>query len=91
MKLRFWFEWQVGIMITFGVNYEKRKYITFDLPFVNIQILWFIPKKLNKASVKNRTFIQNEVEEKQCRKTKKFPDCPKVPNESHCNQFVCWF
>ena len=38
------FSWQIGIMLTFGKNFEKRKYITIELPLVIIQIFWVKPK-----------------------------------------------
>jgi len=49
MKLHLYFNWQIGFLISFGVNYENRLYICFDLPFVWIQILTF---KINKDFMK---------------------------------------
>ena len=45
MKVNFFFGWQIGLMIDVGINYEKRKYICFEFPFVTIQILGFKPNK----------------------------------------------
>ena len=36
MNIEFTFFWQIGIMVSFGINYEKRKYITIELPFLMI-------------------------------------------------------
>ena len=33
-----WIEWQIGFMITWGLTFESRAYITIDLPFLTIQI-----------------------------------------------------
>jgi len=44
MKINFYPSWQIGLMIDWDVNYEKRKYICLDIPFLTIQILWFKPK-----------------------------------------------
>jgi hypothetical protein len=44
MKIDFWFSWQIGIMFTCSKNYEKRKYITIELPFLTAQLFWFKPK-----------------------------------------------
>ena len=43
--MKIWFSWQIGLMITFGVNFQKRAYITIEIPFVMIQIFLF---KYNK-------------------------------------------
>jgi len=45
MKIHFWFSWQIGLMLTVGKQYEKRKYLTIEIPFLIIQILWFKPPK----------------------------------------------
>ncbi len=29
---------QIGFMITWGTNYERRKYICIDIPFCTIQV-----------------------------------------------------
>jgi hypothetical protein len=36
MIVDFIFAWQIGIMFSAGVNYEKRKYITIELPFLMV-------------------------------------------------------
>ena len=44
MKLEYWFNWQIGILIEFGYNYYDRKYVCLELPFLTIQVFWFEPK-----------------------------------------------
>ena len=41
MKVYFWFNWQIGFMLTFGVRYDKRPYVCIDIPFLIIQICGF--------------------------------------------------
>lgn len=43
MKLEFYFQWQLGLMISVGRNFEKRPYLTIEIPLLIIQILWFKP------------------------------------------------
>jgi hypothetical protein len=50
MKISVFTNWQFGIMISFGKNYEKRKYLTIELPFLVIQILFKAPEMKNKAT-----------------------------------------
>lgn len=38
--------WQIGAMLSIGVNYENRLYLCIDLPFVWIQL--FIRKLKNR-------------------------------------------
>ena len=47
MKFNIWFGWQLGILISVGVNFEKRKYICVEILMCTIQILWFKSKKQN--------------------------------------------
>ena len=41
MKISCYYSNQIGFIITWGTNYEKRKYISFDIPFLIIQVFWF--------------------------------------------------
>ncbi len=45
MKIEFMFNWQIGVMLSFGVNHCKRKYITVEFPLVIIQVFWWKPKE----------------------------------------------
>ncbi len=45
MKVQAWYYNQIGLMITWGVNYENRKYVSLDIPFFIIQILGSKPKR----------------------------------------------
>jgi hypothetical protein len=45
MKIQIYTSSQIGLMFSWGINYEKRKYITFEFPFLIVQILWFKPQK----------------------------------------------
>lgn len=45
MKAYFYFSWQIGLMISFGTNYERRFYVCLEFPFFYIQLLWLIPEK----------------------------------------------
>jgi len=47
MKIHIWYNGQFGLMISWGTQFEGRKYISLDLPFLIIQILGKRPKKLN--------------------------------------------
>jgi hypothetical protein len=38
MKINIWYNNYIGIGISWGINFEKRYYISFDLPFVMIYI-----------------------------------------------------
>ena len=38
--------WQIGVMLSIGVNYENRLYLCIDLPFVWVQL--FIRKLNNR-------------------------------------------
>jgi hypothetical protein len=49
MKINIWYSNQIGIMLTWGVQYEGRKYVSLDIPFLIIQVLSAIPKKLNEG------------------------------------------
>ena len=40
MKVHFWFNWQIGLMIAFGETFEKRPYISIEIPLLIIQISW---------------------------------------------------
>jgi hypothetical protein len=44
-KVKFYWWWQLGCLISFGTNFERRRYICFDLPFCTLQILGPIPEK----------------------------------------------
>jgi hypothetical protein len=59
MKIHVWYNNQFGLMVTWGTQFEGRKYISFDLPFLIIQVLGKRPKKLNGR-------IFSEEEEKIC-------------------------
>ncbi len=41
MKIEYWFNWQIGLLLEFGCNYENRRYLCVELPFLSIQIFWF--------------------------------------------------
>ena len=43
MKVDFWFSWQIGLMLSVGKTYFKRKYLTVEIPFLIIQLFWFKP------------------------------------------------
>ncbi len=45
MKILIYTNWQIGFLISFGFNYERRFYISIDMPFFWIQVLTF---KINK-------------------------------------------
>ena len=45
MTVDFIFQWQFGLMISVGNNYEKVKYMTIEIPFL---ILLFSFKRKNK-------------------------------------------
>jgi len=45
MNIYFYFSWQIGLMLSVGKQYEHRLYLTIEIPFCIIQILWFKPKK----------------------------------------------
>ena len=44
MKVYFYMSRQIGIMIDFGVTYDRRKYVCLDIPFLTIQFCWFQSK-----------------------------------------------
>ena len=46
MRITFFTAWQIGLLVTFGVNYEQRKYVTIEIPFLVIQVLFKRPKNL---------------------------------------------
>lgn len=47
MKIHIWYSNQFGLMITWGMHFERRKYITIDLPFITVQVLGKRSEKLN--------------------------------------------
>ncbi len=47
MKILLFTNWQFGIMVSFGTNYEKRKYLTIEFLFLVIQVLFKPPKISN--------------------------------------------
>jgi hypothetical protein len=53
MKIIVFTSWQFGLMLSFGKNYEKRRYITIELPFFVIQILFKRPKTSNGEALEN--------------------------------------
>jgi hypothetical protein len=53
MKILVFTNWQFGIMLSFGTNYEKRKYLTIELPFLVIQILFKPPKNSKGEIIEN--------------------------------------
>lgn len=60
MKINIWFGWQLGLLISIGVNFEKRKYICIDIPFCTIQILWFKSKKQNNENRNSKKEIDTK-------------------------------
>ena len=44
MEINFYSGWYIGLMIDFGTTYERRKYVSLEIPFLTIQICWFKPK-----------------------------------------------
>lgn len=38
MKIDFYYNSQIGLMISWGTNFQQRKYITIEIPFLIIQI-----------------------------------------------------
>jgi len=53
MKVNIWYSNQIGLMVTWGTQFEGRKYISFDLPFIFIQVLGYRPKKINEQQRKD--------------------------------------
>jgi hypothetical protein len=54
MKVIVFTNWQFGLMLSFGENYEKRKYLTIEILFLVIQILFKTPKIKNGESLESR-------------------------------------
>jgi hypothetical protein len=54
MKILVFTNWQFGLMLSFGTNYERRKYLTLELPFLVIQILFKPPKISNGETIESR-------------------------------------
>jgi hypothetical protein len=57
MKIQVWYNSQFGLLISWGIQFEGRRYVSIDLPFLIIQIL-SRPKKLNE--VKKRPTQEGE-------------------------------
>lgn len=38
MEVNFYTSWQIGLMVDFGITYERRKYISLEIPFLTIQL-----------------------------------------------------
>ena len=59
MNIEFTFFWQIGIMVSFGINYEKRKYITIELPFL---IMVFTGKNKRNYGVPYQDLSESFIE-----------------------------
>jgi hypothetical protein len=51
MKTFIFFSKQIGVMFSWGTQFEGRRYICIEIPFICIQLLSAIPKKLNGETV----------------------------------------
>ena len=40
MKVKIYAAWQFGLMVDIGKNFENRKYICLDIPFLTFQLLF---------------------------------------------------
>ena len=45
IKIERYYSSQIGLMVSWGVNYERKPYIAIEIPFVTIQIFWFKNKR----------------------------------------------
>ena len=53
-RIKIWSSNQIGFMITWGANYEKRPYVCFDVPFWTVQI--FLKDKPKKHEEPDRPY-----------------------------------
>tara|TARA_R110000744_G_scaffold6170_1_gene21632 strand:- start:268 stop:480 length:213 start_codon:yes stop_codon:yes gene_type:complete len=59
MNIEFTFYWQIGIMVSAGTTYEKRKYITIELPFL---IMVFTGKNKRNYGVPYQDLSESFIE-----------------------------